>query len=230
MELFQNVAPKIYSLQDNEKALNIPPAGISTYYSPNIRNEDIELVQKFMTSKGISPYNTRLFKYGDHRYELRLASSIVSKAVTHQYENATITITYGDYQKEMQQLVDNLVEAEKYVANDVQKKMLQSYIKHFQYGNIDDHKDAQRAWVQDKGPVVETNIGFIESYRDPYGVRGEFESFVSMVDKAASQRLQALVDGAPKFLPLLPWGKNFEKDVFLRPDFTSLSVLTFASR
>lgn len=36
-----------------------------------------------------------------------------------------------------------------------------------------------------------------------------------------------LVRSAPALIPLLPWSKDFEKDKFLSPDFTSLEVMTF---
>ena len=103
--------------------------------------------------------------------------------------------------------------------------------------------------MRDVGPVVESYIGFIESYMDPYGGRAEWEGefvrcrilssveckadpqpgFTAIVDKALSARYEKMVNDAPKFLEGLPWGKDFEVDVFRKPDFTALEVLTFAT-
>lgn len=53
--------------------------------------------------------------------------------------------------------------------------------------------------------------------------------FTAIVDKALSAKYETLVQDAPELIKSLPWGKDFEVDVFRKPDFTALEVVTFAT-
>ncbi|KAG1940531.1 dipeptidyl peptidase 3 [Pimephales promelas] len=232
----------LYSLEDKLKQLGLGDKGITTYFSGNCSLEDAEFAQKFLDSKKLSAYNTRLFKTeidGKRCYEVRLASAEKADCCDaekgsetfcgrYEFEDAVFSVKRGDYSFLMEKVCQNLEKAKAHAANENQKKMLEEYIRSFTYGSVEAHKEGSRFWIKDKGPIVESYIGFIESYRDPFGSRGEFEGFVAVVNKAMSARFAQLVGSAEVLLPELPWPPAFEKDSFLKPDFTSLDVLTFA--
>jgi len=232
--IWSAIGDVVYDHSDNKKQLNFPDkGGVTSYYSPSITLQEAEMVKRFLQSKNLTDVhiNSRLCKV-NNCYEVRIASlkeHPLAYLGEHQFEGNTIRIVNGDYSVFMRPLVSNLTEALPYVANPTQEKMLLHYIKHFTTGEINEHKDSQREWIKDLGPVVETNIGFIETYVDPLNIRAEFEGFVSIVDKEISAKFTHLVNKAEEIIPKLPWGKTFEKDSFTPPDFTSLDVVAFAS-
>lgn len=235
-DMWDNISNAVYSLDGKLKVLGLGDKGVTTYFSANCTKEDADRVNAFMQRKGLESYNARCFKTSNGNidtYEIKLASMETSDdpAITmseETHENVKFKITRGDYCKLMVPVVENLKKAKEYASNQTEKDMLDKYIDHFRTGSLDDHRNGSRLWIKDKGPTIETYIGFIETYRDPAGQRGEFEGFVAMVNRQMSEKFATLVSRAEEFIPKLPWDKDFEKDTFLRPDFTSLDVLTFA--
>ncbi|GAO14422.1 uncharacterized protein UV8b_02629 [Ustilaginoidea virens] len=217
---------------------------MTTYYpdSPAITKDEIESVSTWMEQKGLLPENNRLRKNPDGSFDILIASAVTSipseggdigKDTEFTVGNGllkgkTIRLVFGDYTNEMNNITAYMKQAADNADNDTQRSMHLNYSRSFETGSLEAFKDAQRDWIKDKGPTVECNIGFVETYRDPAGIRGEWEGFASMVNRERTRAFGELVSAAPTLLPLLPWDKQFEKDKFLSPDFTSLEVLTFA--
>ncbi|KAF2463308.1 dipeptidyl-peptidase III [Lindgomyces ingoldianus] len=240
LELFEKFKGAIYAGEDVGKLhLGYPDSGhVSTYYpdSPDITKGEITTVSDFMESKGLLPENTRVRKTSEG-YEILIASALNNPSDMERDlkesewtlgDGKKVKLVFGDYAKEMKTIADNMEKANKYAANDTEANMTTKYVKSFSTGSLQAFKESQRWWIKDKGPEVEVDIGFIETYRDPHGIRGEWEGFVAMVNKERTRAFGKLVESAPKLIPLLPWDSSFEKDTFLSPDFTSLEVLTFA--
>lgn len=166
---------------------------MSNYYpdSPDITQEEIEQLGDFLGKKNLLPENTRLRKTKDGNFEVLVASALssppasdvdVGSETTWTLENSRkVSLVFGDHQEEMAKVALHIKKAGLHAANDTQKQMMDAYAKSFGTGSLLAFKESQKLWVKDLGPEVESNIGFIETYRDPAGIRGEWEGFVAMV-------------------------------------------------
>ncbi|EUC66484.1 dipeptidyl peptidase III [Rhizoctonia solani AG-3 Rhs1AP] len=206
---------------------------VSNYYPGTkvITDEEADKIQKFAEKIRLDIENTRVQKDSDTSFIILIASADEKPDEKHPkaFDNVDITIRYGDHSSALKRVVERLTEAKKYTANEHQVKMMEGYIESFKSGSIKQHKEASTHWVKDIGPVVESYIGFIETYVDPYGGRAEWEGFSAIVNKALTAKFETMVKRAPELIRTLPWGKNFEVDVFRKPDFTALEVVSFAT-
>lgn len=222
-------------------SLGFPSDVAQSFYYPGevcISREEVKRVSEILEENSIYAENTRIRKAnvdGTARFEV-LQGSIENDDSPQELRGSVsgtpVLLIRGDHAKELAKINEHLGEAYKYAANDHQKRFIQEYQRSFQSGNIETHKESQRIWVKDIKPAVETQFGFIEPYRDPFGIRAEFEGLVALVDAEETKVLTKLVENSAKFIRRLPWaeisnGENdgkgpFEKDLFEPPDFTSL--------
>lgn len=177
--------------------LGYPEKGhMTTYYpdSPSITKDEITAVGDFLEKKGLPLENTRLRKTSTGDFDLLIASAVSSPPAADRdlgdadtfdligvLQGKRLNLVYGDHQEEMAKIAHNIKLAELNAADDTQKRMLEAYAKSFGTGSIEAFKESQRYWVRDQRPILETNLGFVETYRDPHGVRGEWEGFVALV-------------------------------------------------
>jgi dipeptidyl-peptidase-3 len=210
----------------------------SSYYPGELRisREEISDVSHILTKFGIDPENTRLSKtiVGQKSCFDVLQSSVEEDSlpqVIYDESGLMIRIIRGGHRSELSLVCHYLEHAKGSAANQLQKSFISKYQQSFITGDMESYKNSQREWVKDIMPSVEVFFGFIEPYRDPFGVRAEFEGLVGIVNAQETKNLTALVKKSSTFIRRLPWADNqhdndgkgpFEKEMFESPDFTSL--------
>lgn len=240
--LWELVKDDMYSLEP-VPLLDIgkPSAGhLSNYYpnSQDISDLEINLVQAVCDAHQLSTLNTRLVKHSPTEFSLLIASVTdtlspdvfpSSPLKSTSQPQLTIHLKPSDFSKPLNQVCAALVEAKKHSGSEIRAQMIDEYIKCFKEGDMGAHKAASKLWVKDVSPVVESYLGHIEAYVDPFALRAEWEGFTAIVNKDLSLKFEQLVNRAEHLVQSLPWGKPFEVDVFRRPDFTALEILNFAT-
>ena len=105
----------------------------------------------------------------------------------------------GLYSEALEHIVFWLKEALKYAENDAQKLAIEKMIAFNETGDLKTFNEYCIAWVKDLDSRVDYVNGFTETYSDPLGITGTWESMVNFKDLAATKRTQLISDNAQWF-------------------------------
>ena len=245
--LYDTISQTIYERRPS--SLGFPSDVAQSMYYPGVSrmtHAEIDSISKALEKEGIFPENTRISKTvenGNVEYKVLQASVDRENGSAHIQATlfgtpVTVQIVRGDHSVELEQVCNCLKKAQQYAANFAQRRVIAKYLESFRSGDLEAYRESQRQWVKDIRPAVENAFGFVEPYRDPYGIRAEFEGLVAIVDINETKVLTKIVDSSAKYIRQLPWAHNttendgkgpFEKELFEPPDFTSLQTLAYCS-
>lgn len=118
----------------------------------------------------------------------------------------------GMYSDAIVRIVDNLRKARDYAENDKQAGVIDKLIEFYTTGDLATFDDYSILWVEDTDSQVDFINGFIESYGDPLGMTGSWESIVNFKNNEASKRTETLSANAQWFEDHSPVDPRFRKE------------------
>lgn len=117
----------------------------------------------------------------------------------------------GLYSEAIAKIVENLELALPYAENEAQRSTIESLIKYYRTGDLKTFDEYSILWVKDAESQVDFVNGFIESYDDPLGMTGNWESIVNFKNIEASQRTEVISENAQWFEDNSPIDPRFRK-------------------
>ena len=105
----------------------------------------------------------------------------------------------GLYGEALEHVVYWLKEALKYAENDAQKLAIEKMIAFNETGDLKTFNEYCIAWVKNLDSRVDYVNGFTETYTDPLGITGTWESMVNFKDLTATKRAQLISENAQWF-------------------------------
>jgi dipeptidyl-peptidase-3 len=105
----------------------------------------------------------------------------------------------GIYTQALEKVVFWLEKAEKVAENDKQAAALRLLRQYYLTGDLMQWANFNITWIQATEGDIDFIQGFVETYNDPLGMRGSFESVVQIKDFEASQRMKVMMDNAQWF-------------------------------
>ena len=117
----------------------------------------------------------------------------------------------GYYSDAIEKIVADLEKALPFAENQQQKAVIEELVKFYRTGSLKTFDDYSILWAEDTYSQVDFINGFIESYGDPLGMTGSWESIVNFRDEKSSARTRTLASSAQWFEDHSPVDPKFRK-------------------
>ncbi len=117
----------------------------------------------------------------------------------------------GLYGKAIEKIVYWLRRAAQVAEDSHQKQVIDALTEFYVTGDLNTFDRYSILWVADVQPRVDFVNGFIETYEDPLGMRGSWESLVNFKNLEATHRTQTISDNAQWFEDHSPIDPRFRK-------------------
>ncbi|KAJ9657449.1 hypothetical protein H2198_004324 [Neophaeococcomyces mojaviensis] len=241
-------------LAESPFSLGYPSESTQSQYYPEgsrrMTEKQISALSRLMEKAKLWPENTRLQHTEDEHQrnfidvlQASVETDDIPKVIADDFEiehstRYCVRLKRGDFAPVLRKMCEELEKAIEYAKDDKQRKIIREYVRSFETGDLEAYRESQRLWITDITPRVENIFGFVEPYRDPAGVRSEFEALVAIENPEESRALQRLVDRSDTFIKRLPWARHqtdnngkgpFEKGLFEPPSFASIHTLAYCS-
>ena len=118
----------------------------------------------------------------------------------------------GMYGAALEKVVYHLEKALQFAENDAQRLVIEKMIEFNKTGDLKAFNEYCIAWVKDLDSRVDYVNGFTETYADPLGITGTWESLVNFKDMRATHRCQTISDNAQWFEDNSPTDFKYKKE------------------
>lgn len=170
----------------------------NNYYGDNITQTEVEAFYAKMKNPG----DSTPVSYG-------LNSKLVKE------NGLLIEKTYkadGLYGAAISRIVGWLKKAAEVAENAQQKEVINSLIDFYNTGNLKTYDEYSIKWVQDLASQIDFVNGFTETYGDPLGMKGSWESMVNFKNIDATKRTEIISSNAQWFEDNSPIDPRFKKE------------------
>ncbi|PTL84417.1 peptidase [Vitiosangium sp. GDMCC 1.1324] len=129
----------------------------------------------------------------------------------------------GLYAEELSRVIADLREAAKSAPKD-QKAALEKLVRYFETGDLKDWDAYNIAWLK-ANPTVDANLGFIETYVDARGQKGQWEALINYRDAKENRVMELIARRAQDFENRMPWPDAYKRKKVTTPVAKAINLV-----